>query len=367
MDSLTIVSPRYPPYVGGVENHVSQLAKRATRFFKQVSVITTDPLQRYPQIEKNNGLSVYRIKSFAPKENYHFPSLTGLYKLMIESHPQVLHLHCIHDVPGPIAGLMRGNSSLIFTPHFVGRMNSGLGRILFGAYRPFIGELVARVPRIICISRFEARLMLDTFPVSSGRLEVIPNGVDAELTRKNPWKEPEEPSILYAGRLEKYKNVDLVMKAVSELRNKHDKLRLRIVGKGPYREDLLKLSQSLRLEDSVDWFDRLPQSQLFPLYSSSSAVILASEYENWGNVVAEAIAVGAPTVVANTSSLAEFVDDGLAEPIEPPMDENKIASVIGRVLENPKLYSPRGVKSPLIKSWDEVAEKTFLPSLSIPN
>lgn len=209
--------------------------------------------------------------------------------------------------------------------------------------------------------------MLDTFPVSSGRLEVIPNGVDAELTQKNQWKEPEEPSILYAGRLEKYKNVDLLMKAVSQLREKHDNLRLRVVGKGPYKEELLKLSQSLKLEDSIDWFDRLPQSQLFPLYASSSAVVLASEYENWGNVVAEAIAVGAPTVVANKSSLAEFVEDGLAEPIEPPMDENKIASVLGRVVENPEQYSPRGVKSPLIKSWDEVAEKTFLPSLTIPN
>ncbi len=367
MDNLTIVSPRYPPYVGGVENHVSQLAKRATRFFRRVSVITTDPLQRYPHVERNDGLSVFRIRSFAPHENYHFPSITSLFRLMIESHPQVLHLHCIHDVPGPIAGIMRGDSSLIFTPHYVGRMNSGLGRILFGAYRPFVRELVAKVPRIICISRFEARLMVDTFPESSGKVEVIPNGVDSELREKNQWIEPSEPSVLYAGRLEKYKNVDLLMKAVASLRGKHEDVRLRIVGKGPYKHDLLALSRALSLEDRIDWYDRLPQSQLFPLYAASSAVVLASEHENWGNTVAEAIAVGAPTVVANTSSLAEFVEDGLAQPVEIPVDEKKLAVVIGRVLDNPRAFSPKGVRSPLIKSWDEVAEKTFEPSLTIAN
>lgn len=366
MDSLTIVTPRYPPYLGGVENHVYQLAKRANKYFRQVSVISTDPQQRYPSVERNNGLNIYRIRSFAPKENYHFPSLTGLFRLLNESHPQVLHLHCIHDVPGPIAGLMHGNTSLIFTPHFVGRMNSGLGRFLFRAYRPFIREVVARSPRIICISRFESGLMTRMFPESAGKVEVIPNGVDAELLAKNKWSEPAEPSVLYAGRLEKYKNVDLLMRAVASLREDYD-LRLRIVGKGPYKENLVRLSDSLQMKDRIDWFDRIPQEQLFPLYASSSAVVLASEHENWGNTVAEAIAVGAPTIVANTSSLAEFVDDGLAQPVEAPVSAERLTAVIARVLREPKRYSPIGVSSALITSWDEAAEKTFGPCSEVAN
>ncbi|HYY91855.1 MAG TPA: glycosyltransferase family 4 protein [Candidatus Dormibacteraeota bacterium] len=367
LDNLTIVSPRYPPYVGGVENHVSQLAKRANRFFRHVTVITTDPLHRYPQAEQNDSLSIFRIRSFAPGENFHFPSLTGLFRLLVESHPQVLHLHSVHDVPGPIAGMMPRSGSMIFTPHFVGRLNSGLGRIFFGAYRPFIREFVEKVPRIICISRFESRLMLETFPESHGKIEIIPNGVDSDLRERNQWKEPNDPSVLYAGRLEKYKNVDLLMKAVSGLRSKHDRLRLRIVGKGPHREELTRLCHSLAMDDCVDWYDRLPQSELFPLYASSSAVVLASEHENWGNVVAEAIAVGTPTIVANSSSLAEFVEEGLAQPVEPPVDEKRLASVIDQVLDNPKKYSPRGIKSRLIISWDEVATKTFEPCLSMAN
>jgi glycosyltransferase involved in cell wall biosynthesis len=351
--------------VGGVENHVSQLAKRANRFFRHVSVISTDPLRRYPAEERIGGLSIFRIRSFAPQENYHFPSPFGLFRLLKETRPQVLHLHCIHDVPGPIAGMMDGKSPSIFTPHFVGRMNSGLGRILFEAYRPLIRKTVAKASRVIAISRFEANVMTSGFPESSGKVEVIPNGVDADLSNHNQWRQPNDPSILYAGRLEKYKNVDLLMRAVGTLRSKHDNLTLRIVGKGPYKEELVRLSQTLGLDRSIEWFDRLPQKKLFPLYASSTAVVLASEYENWGNTVAESIAVGAPTIVANASSLAEFVEDGLAQPVEPPVDETKLADKIGEVIEDPVRYSPRGVKSGLIKSWDEVAEKTFEPCLSM--
>ena len=262
---------------------------------------------------------------------------------------------------------MQGNSSRIFTPHFVGRMNSSLGRMFFRAYRPFIRELVTKTPRIICISRFESRVMTDNFPASSGKIEIIPNGVDSELLADNRWREPPEPSVLYAGRLEKYKNVDLLMRAVADLQGKYDNLRLKIVGRGPYKDGLLRLSKTLQMNGSIDWFDRLPQNKLFPLYASSSAVVLASEYENWGNTVAEAIAVGAPTVVANTSSLAEFVEDGLAQPVESPVNEEKLAAAISRIIDDPRRYSPQGLKSDLIRSWDEVAEKTFEPCLSMAN
>jgi 1,4-alpha-glucan branching enzyme len=209
--------------------------------------------------------------------------------------------------------------------------------------------------------------MMEIFPESHGKIEIIPNGVDSDLREKNQWKEPKDSSVLYAGRLEKYKNIDLLMKAVSGLRSKHDRLRLRIVGRGPYKEELTRLCHSLGMDDCVDWYERLPQSELFPLYASSSAVVLASEHENWGNVVAEAIAVGTPTIVANSSSLAEFVEEGLAEPVEPPVDDRQLAMVLDKVLCSPKEYSPRGIKSPLIISWDEAVAKTFGPCISMAN
>ena len=360
VDSIVLVSPRYPPYIGGVETHVSQMAKRARKFFDHVSVITTDPSWHLGHIQKTaDGLTIHRIRSFAPSENYHFPSPIELFAQLKESRPQVLHIHALHDLPGPVAGFMDSQSSLIFTPHYVGRINSRLGRVLFKAYRPLVHKLIKKVPRIICTSRFEARLMAATFPDSSGKIELIPNGVDREFQEKYPWREPAEPRILYAGRLERYKNVDKILRAVAQLQPKHEDLKTTIVGRGPFKPELLKLAASLKVNGGVEWLEGLTRDELFELYSSATAVIVPSESESMGVAAAEAIGVGAPTIVADASGLAEFVEEGLAQPIEPPVTHVKLAQKIEEVLDDPKRFSPIGMKSPLIKTWDEVAEQTY--------
>src|SRR6266516_4286426 len=136
------------------------MAKRARKFFDHVSVITTDPSWHLGHIQKTaDGLTIHRIRSFAPSENYHFPSPIELFAQLKESRPQVLHIQALHDLPGPVAGFMD----------------------------------------------------------SSRKIELIPNGVDREFQEKYPWREPAEPRILYAGRLERYKNVDKILRAVAQL------------------------------------------------------------------------------------------------------------------------------------------------------
>jgi glycosyltransferase involved in cell wall biosynthesis len=360
LDSITYVSPRYPPYVGGVETHVSQLARRATKLFDAVSVITTDSSGHLASAERtSDGVFVYRLRAFAPEENYHFLPLSGLFKQLRKSNPQLLHIHSIHDVTGPMAGFMARDSEIIFTPHFVGRINSGLGRLLFPAYQSVVRRLIPRVGKIICTTHFEADLMARRFPESRTKIVIIPNGVDTEFRDEHRWMEPAEPRILYAGRLEKYKNVDKIIRAFSRLQEKHDSLRLTIVGRGPFKEELQRLASSLKLNGNTDWLEGLSRDELFTLYSSSSVVVIPSESESMGVAATEAIGVGTPTIVANASGLAEFVQEGLAQPIEPPVDDVKLAARIEEVLENPSSYSPSKTKSVLIKSWDEVAEATF--------
>ncbi len=360
MDSITYVSPRYPPYVGGVETHVSQLAKRAPRLFKEVRVITTDPSGSLPHVETTiDGVQIYRMKTFAPEENYHFPPVSDLFKQLRQSHSQILHIHSIHDVIGPVAGFIPSGGSVVFTPHYVGRINSRFARFVFPVYRPVIHMLLPKVSRIICTSKFEARLMISKFPEASGKIEIVPNGVDSELQTAHRWKEPDEPRILYAGRLEKYKNVDKIIGAFSRLQHDHTDLKLTIVGRGPYKEQLQHMAASLKLNGNTEWLEGLTRDELFTLYSSSTMVVVPSESESMGVAATEAIGVGVPTIVANASGLAEFVEEGLAQPIEPPVNDQKLAARIEQVLDDPESFSPAGTKSSLIRSWDQVAEATF--------
>jgi len=343
-----------------VETHVSELAERAAAHLRKVSVVTTDPSGSLPKEQQvGKGPKVYRVRSFAPRENYHFPQLPTFVRYLEESRSSILHIHSLHDIPGPLAALFRGDSLLVLTPHFHGKINSTLGRFFFSAYRPLLFKLIERVDRIICVSEFEASLVRNAFPNSFGKIQVIPNGIDVELLKEYRWRKPEEPRLLYVGRLEAYKNVDKILRALAILLKETPNLRLTVVGRGPSKLELSNLASNLGLAKSVDWLQGLPKSELYKLYASSTVVLLPSDLEAFGIAAAEAIATGAPTIVANSTGLSELVDAGLALPVEPPVDGRGLASRISEVLESPEDFSPRGRSSNLILSWDEVAKRTF--------
>src|SRR6267143_6197022 len=229
MESVTFVSPRYPPYIGGVETHVAELTARASARFGRVSVVTTDPSGGLPSTQSlGNGLTIFRVRSFAPGENYHFPISASLVKILRSCRSSILHLHSIHDVPGPLSAILEGKSgsSIVFTPHFHGKFSSSLGKLFFEASRPVLNRVMDRVDCIICVSMFEAGIMRAAFPDSTGKIKVIPNGVDSELLSRYSWSPPESPRILFVGRLEKYKNMDKILTALAVLKKQHPSLKL---------------------------------------------------------------------------------------------------------------------------------------------
>jgi glycosyltransferase involved in cell wall biosynthesis len=362
MESITYVSPRYPPYIGGVETHVAELSTRASARFRRVSVVTTDPsggLSATQSLE--NGLTIFRVRSFAPGENYHFPMSASLVKILRACRSRILHLHSIHDVPGPLAAILesKSDSSFVFTPHFHGKFNSSLGKLFFEASQPILRKVMDRVDCIICVSRFEAGIMGEAFPRSAEKIKVIPNGVDSELLSRYSWSPPASPKILFVGRLERYKNADKVLSAFAILREKQPSLKLTVVGKGPAKEELLSQAEQLRLGSSVQWLEGLRKPELYELYESSTMFVLPSYLEAYGIVVAEAVAVGTPTIVANSSALSEFVTAGLATPVEPPIETEKLVDAMSLVLGNPESHSSKSKTSDMIQSWDDVALKTF--------
>ena len=338
---------------------MSELASRVKTRFRTVSVVTTDPQGNLPRIQHmQEGFNVYRVRSFAPGENYHFPLLPSLMKRLRECPSQILHLHGIHDVPGPLAGIFSGKSPVLFTPHFSGQLHSRLGRLLFDGYRPFLRKLVARITFLICVSRFEAGALKGALPESAGKIRVIPNGVDFDMLSKYKWHEPVEANILYAGRLEKHKNIDKIIRAFERLRRYDPDLGLTIVGRGSVRNELAGLARSLGVEAEIKWIDGASRDQLYQLYSTSSVVVLPSDLECFGLVAAEAISIGVPTIVTDSSALSEFVKAGLAQPVEPPVNVTKLEAKIAQVLDSPQAFSPKWESSGPILSWEEVADRT---------
>jgi len=91
------------------------------------------------------------------------------------------------------------------------------------------------------------------FKVAESKVEIVSNGVDLPLFQTLIRNGDLHRGFLYVGRLEKYKRVDRVIEALKYL---EDNVYLEIVGKGPDKNRLLRLSKMLRQESHVaQWKD----------------------------------------------------------------------------------------------------------------
>ncbi|MEK6978411.1 MAG: glycosyltransferase family 4 protein, partial [Candidatus Hydrothermarchaeota archaeon] len=128
-----------------------------------------------------------------------------------------------------------------------------MGSRLYGAIGKGIERLSSRLPdRIIAVSEKTKEGLVGRLDIPPERISVIPNGVDLELI--NSIKvEREDYKIVYAGRLLPHKNVDALIRAMPRVLREVPGAKLTIVGEGPMKMELIRLTEGLNLEDSVEW------------------------------------------------------------------------------------------------------------------
>ena len=168
-----------------------------------------------------------------------------------------------------------------------------------------------------------------------GRIRIIPNGVDLEFYSPDPSlaKFP-EPTLLYLGRLKKYKRVDLVLQAVAHLRGNGVPVRLLVAGRGDQREALEALSARLGLTGSVEFLGFVDEGTKRTLLRRAWVHVLASPKEGWGISNVEAAACGTPTVASDAPGLRDSVVDGTTGLLVPHGDVAALAGAIRRIVED---------------------------------
>jgi glycosyltransferase involved in cell wall biosynthesis len=244
----------------------------------------------------------------------------------------------------------------VFTPHFINRGQTAFRNLLHIPYK-FIGKRIfKKADKIVCVSEYEKSLIAKNF-VSADKILVIPNGINLYEISKFKWNPgSSRPKLTYAGRLERrQKNVDKLIYALDLLTQKYGvDSELLIIGCGPYAADMKKLVKKLKLEQRVTWRPWLPRDEYLKELASSHLFVMPSDYECYCISVVEALAMGVPTVVANTTALSYYVRKEAAFGIDPPITPQSIAQAINTALLS------RGKTSSLfdqIVSWDEVVSR----------
>lgn len=347
---ILFVTPLYGNYKGGVEIHIKNIAERLANRGYNVIVYATDPYNDQPTKEEINGVKVKRFRSYAPNEAYYIPSLSML-KALKDVNVDLVHAHSVRALPLLYACLAK-HYRLLLTTHMHQEASTLFRNLLLKLYIRLFRHQFTKADMIIAVSEFEKNIVRSMLRVDADKIAVIPNGINDDVF--NVKLKSDGFNLLCVGRLEKYKNFDKVIKALNILHTKYryNDAKLTIVGKGPYKSELINMVKDLDLSNHVTFKSDLSRKELLDEYAKSKIFLLPSEYEAYGIAAVEAIAMKIPTIVNINTALREFVDRGSAIGIEPPITSDKIANAIIDAMN----FKPNDVRDKII-TWNEVVDR----------
>ena len=231
-------------------------------------------------------------------------------------------------------------------------------------------RLVAHgVDRVICASRGEKEMLGALYGVPASRVSVVPCGVDTDAfrpadrdrARRQLGLPAKVPVVLFVGRIEPLKGIDVLLRAVSHLDGRFHVLVIGGDGKDLARRgELAMLARDLGLDGKVSFLDAVPHEDLPLYYNAADVCVVPSYYESFGLVAVEAMACGVPVVASRVGGLRETVRDGQTGYLVPWLCPEPFAERVELLLNNESLRRSLGREARAAAEryrWSEVAAR----------
>lgn len=172
--------------------------------------------------------------------------------------------------------------------------------------------------KVIAISEHRRRSLIERYHTDPAKIVVIPNGISDEylaegvrMDKLNSCREwfrlSDEKLILFVGRLDQNKGVDLLLDAYLSLCEDVENVHLIVAGNGEIESSLKTLKHNW---GKVSFTGFLDKSDLLALYSVADIGVIPSRYEEFGYVAIEMLMHGLPIIANKTSGLADIFVDG---------------------------------------------------------
>jgi glycosyltransferase involved in cell wall biosynthesis len=163
------------------------------------------------------------------------------------------------------------------------------------------------------------------------------HGLSQEAARRSLDLLPDEPVVLYVGRLLRIKGVHHLLGAFPRVLARFPLARLLIVGDGEEGQDLQTSARRLGLGPRVAFLGSLPHEDVIRCMRAADVFVLPSLVESFGIVLLEAMGCGLPVVASRVMGIPYLVEDGLNGFLVPPTDEEALADRITALLSDPDL------------------------------
>lgn len=336
---LLFVTHRYPPHTGGVETHVRQIATRLADRGHEVGVFSADAGPAVSSSEVDDGVRIQRFRSVSPSESFYIaPQMRSAIRRF---GADVVHAHNYHAVPMLIAALAVSDERFVVTTHYHGGSASHFRDRLLKIYRVPGKWALEQADEVIAVSEWEREQLYSDFGTET---TVIPNGLDVDRFSAAEAEQRQKPYLLCVGRLEKYKGIQHIIRALPMLPG----YTLVVAGCGPYRRELERIARRTEVTGRVEFLGHADDQRLPGLYAGAEVYVTLSEFEAYGMTVAESIAAGTPCVVRDTNALSEWARvDGCVsvDGLDPQRSADAIESAAGSEVSAP------------IPTWDEVTDR----------
>ncbi len=344
-------------WAGGSEVYIFELAKRWAKMGNEVTLFCGQDIHGdLPEEEIINGIRVvrkggrfslyvwacwYYLKRFRKECDVIVDVQNGIpfFSLLYSRKPKIAIVYHVHgkqffiELPFPI-NIVGYLTERLFFPLFYGRT------------------------KIMAISQ-TTRHDLVNLGFKKKNIEIVYCGIDNNISSKRA-KKFTAPTILYLGRIKKYKRVDMLVRLMPQIIQKVPSAHLLIAGWGTEGNSVMDISMRSSIKKRVKIIGPVTEKEKSYLLSRSWVFVNPSIGEGWGISIIEANLHSTPAIAFNVAGLSESIkngETGILVETEAELVEN-----ICRILENKKLREKLSANSLVWAKkfdWDKAANESY--------
>ncbi len=316
------------PAAGGAEVHVQEIGQRLVERGFEITLFSS----LFPGASERDELAGMRVRRLAKVPSYYLRAAqetrretrSGNFDIVVEHLCKLPHLSPIYSQVPVVAVChhLFGRTAFAQVPWPIAATVVGVEKLIPRLYRGLEFVAVSESTKQDLIRR----------GVRSERIRIVHNGIQTPRRAPRPWSE-RPVRVAYLGRLEPYKRVEWMFRALAPLVERFPKLEIVVIGRGKSEDALVREADALGLAQRTRFVGFVSDEERDEILADTRVCVCPSLKEGWGITVIEANALGVPVVASDAPGLHDAIQEGETGLLVPPDDlagfTERIQSLLG--------------------------------------